>query len=112
MVIDVITATNSVYRIDLDGNSCQKFVQGRSTSEVNQLHGMQIADPAQYRAVMVKPWEDKTGNVWVEADYPKIGNHLYLNSRTCGFITTPVARIVEVDNLAAPLTEVESPAES
>ena len=97
-MIDVITKSGTVYRLDLDDKWWFRFNSNvtRERLCVFKTGSPHVTDSGEYYI----DWEDTT--------FPVFGDHMYVASRNLWYQTTPVVDIIQVDSWESPPFEASS----
>lgn len=103
-IIDAITESGTVYRIDLEDGFWIRFPHANSHtaylgSQVERVYELKVGDS------LTLPWENKTG--WMDADTPEVGKHLYIAGKGLWFVSKRVVKIVEVDDFKSSVSTLD-----
>lgn len=91
MVIDAVTSTGAVYRIDREDGFWIKHRNGHSESMTNRIWSLKISTDAMEYLV----WPQNEPDWWEDADLPVVGRHLYIAGKDEWFATTKIVEIKE-----------------
>ena len=99
-MIDVITESGTVYRLDFRGKWWRRFdsdVRGDIPRE--KLYRLQSSPVVSLGDTYLD---------WKDVSYPIIGEYMYLASRNLWYRTMPVVEIIPVDSWEAPKSSPRS----
>lgn len=98
-VLDVVTESGSVYRIDLERRFWIKFSRHGYTEPIERITDLQVGDE------LVTLWSKP--EAWKSAHLPVLGKHMYIASRDVWWVSLPVVRLVETTS-DAPVSTKEA----
>lgn len=89
MIIDAVSESGRVYRIDLDDSFWTRSTNGggwESTGRIWQL-----------KTGTVLAWPHNAPDAWEDAVIPEIGKHLYIAAKDWWYVSRKIVKIVEVE---------------
>ena len=96
-VLDAVTASGSVYRLDLERGFWIKHSRHGYTEPIERIIDLKIGDE------LVTPWIKP--EAWQDAELPVLGKHLYLSSRDVWWVSLVIVRLVETTSDAPVSTK-------
>lgn len=99
-MLDAITESGTVYRIDQEAGFWIRFPKGVPTlsSTTERIWTLKAGTDLCF------PWQNEAA--WDEADTPEVGKHLFISSRDVWYTSQKVVKVVEIDDWRAPVSQV------
>jgi hypothetical protein len=91
MVIDAVTATGAIYRIDRENSFWVKMRNGYPESQTNRIWALKISTDK--LESLVWPWAFPDG--WEDAPLPVVGRHLFISGKDEWYASTKIVEIIE-----------------
>lgn len=103
-IVDAITESGTVYRIDKNNSFWIRFPHAASHTYAlgfltERIWALKVGTKLNL------PWENEVD--WQDADAPEVGKHLYIAGKETWFVSKKVVKIVEVDDWKAPASTLE-----
>jgi hypothetical protein len=98
-IIDAITYSGRVYRIDIEQGRWSRFPKTGERHEVTvRLWGLKVGTTLDF------PWN--APDEWEDATAPVVDKHLFITSRDIWFVSTKVKAIIPVESWESPISRL------
>lgn len=88
MIVDAVTESGRVYRIDIDSGLWTRMTRDGHRDTTERVWGLKVG------TLLRTPWDSP--ETWEDATLPEVGKNLFLTSRDVWYVSTKIVAVNEV----------------
>ena len=93
MILDAITESGAIYRIDTEDRFWLKMRNGRMVDVTQTIWQLKVSKEKIEKENLTWPYENE--DLWEPTELPVVGRNLYIAGRDSWYVSTPVVEVVE-----------------